>query len=53
MLILKSPVGVKELFSFFCVTYMLNLMLNSQVKMEEETGFSRLAFAVIYVIYRT
>ena len=53
ILILKSPVGVKELFFLFCVTYRLNLMLNSQVKMEEETGFSRLAFALIYVTYKT
>ena len=42
-LIHESPVGVKELFPFFCVTYRLNLVLNYQVKMEEETGFSRLA----------
>ena len=50
-LILKSPVGVKELFFLFLCD--LQAELNSQVRMGEETGFSRSAFALIYLAYKT
>ena len=52
-LIHKSPVGVKKLFSFFCVTYRLKLMLNYQVMTEVETRFSRLGFVLTYLTYKT
>ena len=54
ILILKSPVGVKELFFLF----LCDLQAELDVKLPGEDGGrdrvnSRLAFAVIYVIYRT